>query len=155
MKQLFAIHIAWNIRSCILKSRKRISNWKNKYKSKIVHIYEINTEIIDNSFLEWVGNVLPITGVTNLKSLQSSLNSAMCAQVCSSGGQQCPRGILKSPVAESLVRSKKVNFYGLNSDSKINLVSIPSSNDRRSPSSGFSNCPLATAVRTLDPQHTR
>jgi hypothetical protein len=63
--------------------------------------------------------------VTDLKSLQNNLNSALCVQICSSVDQQFPRGILKSPVTESLVSSKQVQFFGLSSDSEISLVSVP------------------------------
>jgi hypothetical protein len=62
---------------------------------------------------------------TDLKSLQINLNSTICVQICSSGDQQFPRGILKSPVTESLVSSKQVQFFGLSSDSEISLVRIP------------------------------
>lgn len=62
---------------------------------------------------------------TDLKSLQNNLNSAMCVQISSLGDQRFPRGILKSPVTESLVSSKQVQFFGLSSDSEISLVSIP------------------------------
>jgi len=46
-------------------------------------------------------------------------------QVSSSVDQQFPRGILKSPIAEAVINSKQVQFFGLSSDSDSSLVSIP------------------------------
>ncbi|XP_021916559.1 coiled-coil domain-containing protein 18-like isoform X2 [Zootermopsis nevadensis] len=46
-------------------------------------------------------------------------------QISSLGNQQLMRGILKSPVAESVDKNKQVQFFGLSSDSDSSLLDVP------------------------------
>jgi hypothetical protein len=61
----------------------------------------------------------------------------MCVQISSSGDQQFPRGILKSPVTESVVSNKQVQFFGLSSDSENSVVSLPNSEPSLQGPAGF------------------